>query len=191
MRHMALLALSLLLALTLFATSPAAPVAACECPDRVPTTEGDFAQAEVVFSGRVIAGPGDPRTSGDSALLEVQTIWKGDPSKTTWVVYTPFCQGNAASYYSIGDSYLIFGAHDVYGASTGDVLAPLPCGRTRPLAWAAADLAFLGKGAAPGSLPASGQATGDVGTAWSLLALLLVGTGLALAFRNEKQLRQF
>ena len=190
MRRISIPVISLLLGLALVGSRPAAPVAACECPGRVPTIEGDFAQAEVVFSGRVIAGPGDPRTRGDSALLEVQTIWKGDPSKTTWVVNTPFCQGNAASYYSIGESYLIFGAHYASGESTSDILAPLPCGRTRPLARAAADLAVLGKGAPPGSLPTSGQATDDPRTMWSLLALLLVGTGLALAAGHTKQSKQ-
>lgn len=184
MRRLILLVIGLLLGLALLGSLPVAPVEACECPDRVPSPEGDFAQAEVVFSGRVLAGPGDPRMQGDSALLEVQTIWKGDPSKITWVVSTPFCMGNAASYYHIGDTYLI------YGTDEGDTLAPVPCGRTRPLAWATADLAVLGKGAKPGSLPTSGQGTQDLSYGWFLLALLLLGTGLGLAARDKKQRRQ-
>ena len=195
MKSLTLPAISLLLGLVLLGSLPVAPVAACECPGKARSPESHFAQAEVVFSGRVIAGPGDPRTQGDSALLEVQTIWKGNPSRTTWAVYAPYCNAPAAAYYHIGDTYLIYGTSKgevlelIYGTSKGDVIAPVPCSRTGPLAKATADLAVLGKGAKLGSLPTSGQSTQDLMLTWSLLAVLCLGTGLALVARHKKQVR--
>lgn len=196
MRLTKLLAISLLLTLALFGSLPAMPVAACECPERRATVQGSFTHAEVVFSGKVVAGPDDPRTGGKGALLEVLTLWKGDSSRTTWVVNAPFCNLDAESYYLKGETYLIYGGYSVFGEVMRDALQPTPCGRSGPLSWegARADMAVLDRlaglsGSAGGSLPPSGRATDDLGIKWSLLAALCLGTGVALLARHKKQVR--
>ncbi|HEX8598499.1 MAG TPA: hypothetical protein VF952_08290 [Chloroflexia bacterium] len=196
MRLTKLLAISLLSGLALFGSLPATPAAACECPEGEGTVQGAFTHAEVVFSGKVVAGPDDPRTGGKGALLEVLTLWKGDSSRTTWVVDAPFCMMDAASYYRVGESYLIYGGYSVFSEVTRAVLQPLPSGRSGPLSRerTRADMAVLDRltrlsGSTEGSLPASGQATEDQGIKWSLLAALCLGTGLALVAKHKKQVR--
>lgn len=196
MRLTKLLGISLLLTLTLFGSLPATPVAACECPDRLATVEGAFTHAEVVFSGKVVAGPDDPRTGGKGALLEVLTLWKGDASKTTWVVNAPFCNLDAASYYLIGETYLIYGGYTVFGEVMRDALQPTPCSRSGPLSWdrSRADMAVLDRlaalsGSSGGSLPASGAPSKDTLMLWSLLAILSLGTGLALVIQHKRHVR--
>lgn len=193
MKCLALLGTNLLLILALVSTWPVTLVTACECPMAEATPQGQFAQAEMVFSGKVIAGPDDPRTDGEGALLEVLTIWKGDVSQTTQVVTAPFCNLDAASYYRRGETYLIYGGHSVYGVTTAPFLSPLPCGRTGLLSGASADLAVLGKGRTPagsarGTLPASGAGTNVGATWWLISAILCSGLGLALTASQKKHL---
>ncbi|MEA2576326.1 MAG: hypothetical protein QOH93_3624 [Chloroflexia bacterium] len=193
MKRLAFVGTGLLLMLTLMASWPAAPAAACECPDGARLPQDQFAKAEAVFTGKVIAGPGDPHTGGEGALLEVLTVWKGGSSKATQVVDAPFCNLDAKSYYQMGETYLIYGAHSVYGIATANFLSPLPCGRTGPLAQASADLAFLGKGLKVAEstgepLPASGRADQGLVNSLFVLVTLCLGMGLTLVAWGKKRL---
>lgn len=137
-------ALPLLLSAALSA-APCPPAAArCSCVPPGPPREA-LAQAEAVFSGRVVS-VGEEQSGGnpDQPYLEVRIVpqrrWKGAAADTVTVL-TPPNSAVCGFAFETGREYLVY-------AEGGDGLRVFLCSRTAALADAGEDLAALGAPAA-------------------------------------------
>jgi hypothetical protein len=128
---------------------------ACSCA-APPDPAGARNEASAVFAGRVIGLELIPHFSEDPTVsfaiedllvrVAVSAVWKGN-LETTTSVYTAFTCCVCGYPFEIGETYLI------YADVTGDHLHTSVCTRTAKLADAAEDLAFLGPGTPPDTVP--------------------------------------
>ena len=140
----AIVALTLASALAM----PIQEVVACRCvPPAPPLIE--LARSDAVFSGKVVelnqGGPWQPLM----ATMEIDDCWKGSIAGRV-VVTTSSSSAACGVELQFGGEYLIY-AHENAG-----VLSTHMCTRTRPLEFAAEDLAALGEpGCAVSTAPAT------------------------------------
>ena len=119
---------------------------ACSCGD-LPSPGVALAQSAKVFSGRVVSIHGGDGTRREPALLsgyiavefEVYSVWKG-PAYATMFIETAWWSGSCGVEFYVGEEWLVYS----FDGETAH-----PCGRTRPLSRAQADLDALGAGQAP------------------------------------------
>ena len=154
---------------TLLWGTPPHPVAACSCVVPIPIS-GELASATEIFSGRVVKlehkRRGRDISSADplEVTVEVKTVWKGNVPERTMVV-TALEDASCGYPFQVARDYLIYVHEDA-------ALAPVHlCSRTQPLWEATEDLAVLGEGYAPQSLPD----VADEGTARSTLPYVAAG----------------
>ena len=77
------------------------------------TAEDEFATSQRIFVGKVLSETPVPESGkyydGQDYLLEVQEIFKGDPSKTV----TVFCENSSGRFpMVVGKTYLVFLYYD-------------------------------------------------------------------------------
>lgn len=126
----------------------AAQVRACSCGE-LPSPVEALAQSAKVFSGKVVHVSGGGGTERAPALLsdyvlvefEVYAVWKG-PAFATMFVETAWWSGSCGVEFYVGQEWLVYS----YDGETAH-----PCGRTRFLELAQADLDALGEGQVPAS----------------------------------------
>ena len=182
-RLMLLLACSALLLaplLTVQLATGAGRAHACKCGPPPPPLEA-LDEASAVFTGAVASFEtysfeaeveSDRTESYWSVELDVDTVWKGSVTSTTFVYvwHGPACgYGN----FEIGEDFLVYTHQRSYDEVDDDTLFVSFCSRTRPLEDADEDLEALGDGQAPeagitGARPASEdeeQAPGSATTA--------------------------
>lgn len=119
---------------------------ACSCGD-FPTPAQAMAQASKIFSGKVVAVHGGSGTHREPTLIsgfvlvefEVYTVWKG-PAFATMFIETAWWSGSCGVEFYVGQEWLVI-SYD--GESTH------PCGGTRHLELAQADVVALGAGQVP------------------------------------------
>lgn len=128
-------------------------VSACMCDyPRSPTEE--LKASSAVFTGEVVSRGYAERDDGYAddfvAEFNVSTVWKGSVG-TTIQVATASDGAACGFYFQVGGQYLVYASNDYppYDLSTS------LCNRTRPLFEAADDLAELGEGQSPTSIPPS------------------------------------
>ena len=121
---------------------------ACSCGD-FPTPAQAMAQATKMFSGKVVAVHGGSGTQRQPTLIsgyvlvefEVYTVWKG-PAFATMFIETAWWSGSCGVEFYVGQEWLVVS----YDGETTH-----PCGGTRHLELAQADVDALGKGQVPAS----------------------------------------
>ena len=121
---------------------------ACACGDLPSPTEA-LAQSAKVFSGKVVHVSDGGGTERAPALLsgyvlvefEVYAVWKG-PAFATMFIETAWWSGSCGVEFYVGQEWLVYS----FDGETAH-----PCGRTRHLELAQADLDALGEGQAPAS----------------------------------------
>ncbi len=126
--------------------------ATCPC-NAMPTPEIALRSASAVFSGTVTALYDDPDTTDYviSVAFDAHTLWKNRYPFFEGTVNTPGVAvptSAACGYpFAVGETYLIyaFESYEFGGNSSVPFVTSL-CSRTKPLAQAAEDLAFLGAG---------------------------------------------
>ena len=104
-------------------------------------------QSAKVFSGKVVHISDDGGTRREPALLsgyisvefEVYAVWKG-PAYATMFVETAWWSGSCGVEFYLGQEWLVY---------SYDGVTAHPCGRTRPLELAQADIDELGGGQIP------------------------------------------
>ena len=119
---------------------------ACSCGD-LPSPAVAVAQSAKVFSGKVVHVSGGDGTRREPALLsgyvtvefEVYAVWKG-PAYATMFIETAWWSGSCGVEFYLGQEWLVYS----YDGETAH-----PCGRTKRLSLAQADLDQLGAGQAP------------------------------------------
>lgn len=119
---------------------------ACSCGD-FPTPTQAMAQATKMFSGKVVAVHGGGGTQRDPTLIsgyvlvefEVYTVWKG-PAFATMFIETAWWSGSCGVEFYVGQEWLVIS----YDGETTH-----PCGGTRYLELAQADVDALGAGQVP------------------------------------------
>ena len=124
----------------------AAEVHACSCGD-MPSPAVALGQSAKVFSGKVVHISDDGGTRREPALLsgyisvefEVYAVWKG-PAYATMFVETAWWSGSCGVEFYLGQEWLVY---------SYDGVTAHPCGRTRPLELAQADIDELGEGQVP------------------------------------------
>ena len=133
---------------------------ACSCLAPPPPLEA-LDGSSAVFTGRVVkSSPGFYFDRFASVEFEVETVWKGSVTSTTFVYVWPEV---ACGYgrFRLGEDYLVYAYRDAFPHDEGDdILFVSLCSRTRPFEYAEEDLQELGDGWAPdtgvtGALPAS------------------------------------
>ena len=169
-RLMLLLACSALLLaplLTVQLATGAGRAHACKCGPPPPPLEA-LDEASAVFYGAVASFEtysfeaeveSDRTESYWSVELDVDTVWKGSVTSTTFVYvwHGPACgYGN----FEIGEDFLVYTQQRISDEVDDDTLFVSFCSRTRPLEDADEDLEALGDGQAPeagitGARPAS------------------------------------
>lgn len=119
---------------------------ACTCTEPPPPSEA-FDGADAVFAGTVV---GIEPVGGDYLAVEfhISEVWKG-PVVATVIVGTPDSEATC------GYSFMLDREELVYAYSWGDPFETGLCTRTKPLALASEDLAWLGDGVLVGSEPAA------------------------------------
>ena len=121
---------------------------ACSCGD-TPSPSVALAQAAKVFSGKVVHISDGGGTQREPALLsgyilvefEVYAVWKG-PAYATMFVETAWWSGSCGVEFYLGQEWLVY---------SYDGVTAHPCGRTRSLSRAQADIDELGEGQVPAS----------------------------------------
>ena len=119
---------------------------ACSCGD-LPSPAVAVSQSAKVFSGKVVHVSGGDGTLREPALLsgyvtvefEVYTVWKGQ-AYATMFIETAWWSGSCGVEFYLGQEWLVYS----YDGATAH-----PCGRTRHLELAQADIAALGEGQTP------------------------------------------
>ena len=119
---------------------------ACSCGD-VPSPTEALAQSAKVFSGKVVHVSGGDGTLREPALLsgyvtvefEVYTVWKGQ-AYATMFIETAWWSGSCGVEFYLGQEWLVYS----YDGATAH-----PCGRTKHLSLAQADIDALGGGQTP------------------------------------------
>ena len=119
---------------------------ACSCGD-LPSPAVALGQSAKVFSGKVVHVSGGDGTLREPALLsgyisvefEVYAVWKG-PAYATMFVETAWWSGSCGVEFYLGQEWLVY---------SYDGVTAHPCGRTRPLELAQADIDELGEGQVP------------------------------------------
>ena len=141
---------------------------ACKCAEPPPPLEA-LEGAAAIFSGTVVSFEtyafevdfGSGRTESFwSVEFEVDTVWKGSVTATTFVYvwHGPACgYGN----FEVGEDFLVYADQRDFPGVDADTLFVSVCCRTRPLERAGDDLLALGEGRLPddgvtGADPASG-----------------------------------
>lgn len=114
---------------------------ACSCV--ATTAEEAFEGHDAVFEGRVLeVRRSDDPAGATVAVLEVVQHWKGIESERV-EVSTPAQGSMCGVAFEVDTSWMI------YAARAGDALTTGLCSRTRPMAEADEDRAFLGAGVVP------------------------------------------
>ena len=119
---------------------------ACSCGDLPPPSVA-LGQSAKVFSGKVVHVSGGDGTLREPALLsgyisvefEVYAVWKG-PAYATMFIETAWWSGSCGVEFYVGQEWLVYS----YDGETTH-----PCGRTRFLELAQADIDALGEGQVP------------------------------------------
>ena len=149
-RLILLLAGSLLLLaplLTVQLATGAGRAHACSCSPPPPPLEA-FGYADAVFTGRVVSSGAFGFDFFWSVELEVDTVWKGSVTSTTFV-YVWFGPSCGYEWFEPGKDFLVYAHHDVFPhEQDDDTLFVHLCSRTRPLEYADDDLQELGEGKA-------------------------------------------
>ena len=125
---------------------------ACSCMPNPPPLEALDGSA-AVFSGKVVSSGTFSFEHYWSVEIEVDTVWKGPVTSTTFV-YTTYGPTCGYEWFERGKDFL------VYAYESDETLYASLCSRTRPFEYAEEDLQELGDGWAPdtgvtGALPAS------------------------------------
>ena len=157
-RLILLLAGSLLLLaplLTIQLATGAGRAHACSCHPNPPPLEALNGSA-AVFSGKVVSSGTFSFEHYWSVEIEVDTVWKGPVTSTTFV-YTTYGPTCGYEWFERGKDFLVY-AYEGY--ESDETLYASLCSRTRPFEYAEEDLQELGDGWAPdtgvtGALPAS------------------------------------
>jgi hypothetical protein len=168
---------------------------ACSCPGMPYPPEQAFSTSEEIFSGKVISITKDENVnevqlmfSHYKILFQVLNSWKGG-NKDTVTVATGISEDACGISFQEGENYIVYAYGDTqYGAE----LATGLCQRTKPLASAQDDLAFLN--------PQSSSSTGEKTTSTtpkvenyfnfttitiSILVVALIGTLLYFLRRKR------
>ena len=128
---------------------------ACSCHPNPPPLEALNGSA-AVFSGKVVSSGTFSFEHYWSVEIEVDTVWKGPVTSTTFV-YTTYGPTCGYEWFERGKDFLVY-AYEGY--ESDETLYASLCSRTRPFEYAEEDLQELGDGWAPdtgvtGALPAS------------------------------------
>ena len=128
---------------------------ACSCRPNPPPLEALDGSA-AVFSGKVVSSGTFSFEHYWSVEIEVDTVWKGPVTSTTFV-YTTYGPTCGYEWFERGKDFLVY-AYEGY--ESDETLYASLCSRTRPFEYAEEDLQELGDGWAPdtgvtGALPAS------------------------------------
>ena len=148
------------LAACLLAALAAADAAACSCV--MPgTPEQEMANADAVFTARVVSTEQAEQRSGDFRLqrmkveLALDDVWKGCEEGERAILWTGLGGGDCGFQFEPGERYLVY----AYESDDGEQLTTSICSRTRPLAQADEDLAAFG--APKRSVEDAGDAGGE------------------------------
>lgn len=106
---------------------------ACSCVETTPATA--FAQAGLVFRGRVVETDGDTTFDQVHVVFSVDTVWKGPAESTIELAGEPGSSCNAV--FHVGENVVVY-AYEHGGAWRTDT-----CSRTASLSRAGDDLVFL------------------------------------------------
>ena len=126
---------------------------ACSCRPNPPPLEALDGSA-AVFSGKVVSSGTFSFEHYWSVEIEVDTVWKGPVTSTTFV-YTTYGPTCGYEWFERGKDFLVY-AYEGY--ESDETLYASLCSRTRPFEYAEEDLQELGDGWAPdtGAGPRSG-----------------------------------
>ncbi|MYI81784.1 MAG: hypothetical protein F4056_00105 [Chloroflexi bacterium] len=193
-RRLMLLAGSALLLAPLLAvqlSAGAGRAEACSCPPLPPPTE-ELGYVDAVFSGRVVGSGGEYSLKHFASVeIEVDTVWKGSVTSTTFV-YVWFGASCGYDRFEVGKDFLVYAEHNVFRVEDESTLFVHQCSRTRPLEYAEDDLQVLGAGRTPelgitAAMPASADSLPSL--AW--WAPLIAGiTVAALIMRRWARRRE-
>lgn len=120
---------------------------ACSCLPPPPVATA-VAESTAVFLGTIVTmTPPSTPTASVVATFSVQRVWKGSTTATQVQVYTPSNSAACGLSFAPGDQWLIY-ANEVDGN-----LSAILCSRSAPRSAAQQDLAELGPGTVPGTVP--------------------------------------
>ena len=123
---------------------------ACSCAPPPPPLEASDG-ADAVFSGTVVSGGAFGFDFFWSVELEVDTVWKGSVTSTTFV-YVWFGPSCGYDQFEPGKDFLVYAHEQVFPHDEDEeTLFVHLCSRTRPLEYADDDLQELGEGQASAS----------------------------------------
>lgn len=129
----------------LLLATPTRSASACRC-GKISTVEEEMEQADIIFSGRVVAVDSD--TMRGKAKFMVSQVWRGSVPPMITTCNLVAC----VDVFREGEEYLVF-ARDVREEETiaklGYRYFAKRCGQTNPLKVSEAILGFLGPGSAP------------------------------------------
>lgn len=166
---------------------------ACSCVLDISQAES-FANAEAVFSGRVLSLASDTSLMGAfrqyrKAEIEVQTVWKGDVTNPATLV-TGLGGGDCGYDFIEGKSYLFY-THkgEMYGGGRGKLETGI-CSSTKLLAAAEEDLLLLGQGKSPLEKPLTMTLSESWVVVGGIFFLLLIGLVMLLVPQRIITLKQ-
>ncbi len=126
---------------------------ACVCPEDFEAPLEALEGATAVFSGKVVDGLIPYRGAWRRAYIQVDTVWKGSVTATTFVSNAAPC---ARDHWVQGETYLIYATADPSGFLVASI-----CGRTWLLEHRDDDLRALGEGWPPAPDPDVTDAEAD------------------------------
>ena len=135
---------------------------ACSCAPPSPPLEASDG-ADAVFSGTVVSGGAFGFDFFWSVELEVDTVWKGSVTSTTFV-YVWFGPSCGYDQFEPGKDFLVYAHEQVFPHDEDEeTLFVHLCSRTRPLEYADDDLQVLGEGqaSAPGGVTGALRPSSD------------------------------